>query len=284
MAQLRLEPPVPFNFRTPDDWPRWKRRFEQFRVASGLVSDGEVKQVNTLLYCIGEEAEAVLTSTNATEEDREVHDTVVAKFDAFFRVRRNVIFERARFYRRSQLVGESAEQFIMELYTLAEHCNYGDMTDEMIRDRLVVGVQDATLSQLLQLDAELTLEKAKKWARQREAVAEQQQALKGAARGAITLDGIHSRHAQVEQQLAGDQMANLARAVAKVNTPMTDVPQRKQPATDAKRRGTTVRNAFPSKTKTRKYPEQITSTPPSWTQSHQAIQDSDTIPRKGDVA
>ena len=202
MAQLRLEPPAPFNFRILDDWPRWKRRFEQFRVASGLVSDGEVKQVNTLLYCVGEEAEAVLTSTNATEEDREVYDTVVAKFDNAFKVRRNVIFERARFNRRSQLEGEPAEQFIMELYTLAEHCNYGDMTDEMIRDRLVVGIQDAALSQLLQLDTELTLEKAKKRVCQREAVAEQQQALKGTAGGAISLDGIHSRHTQQSRATA----------------------------------------------------------------------------------
>lgn len=161
MAQLRLEPPAPFNFRTPDDWPRWKRRFEQFRVASGLVNDDAVKQVNTLLYCVGEEAEAVLTSTNVTEEERKVYDTVVEKFDAFFRVRRNVIFERARFNRRSQLAGESAEQFIMELYTLAKNCNYGEMMDEMIQDWLVVGIQDTALSQLMQLDADLSLKKAK---------------------------------------------------------------------------------------------------------------------------
>ena len=30
----------------------------------------------------------------------------------------------------------------MELYTLAENCNYGDLTSEMMRDRLVVGIQD----------------------------------------------------------------------------------------------------------------------------------------------
>ena len=202
MAQLRLEPPAPFNFRTPDDWPRWKRRFEQFRVASGLVNDDAVKQVNTLLYCVGEEAEAVLTSTNVTEEERKVYDTVVEKFDAFFRVRRNVIFERARFNRRSQLAGESAEQFIMELYTLAKNCNYGDMTDEMIRDRLVVGIQDAALSQQLQLDADLTLEKAKKRTRQREAVAEQQQVLKGTAGVANSPDGIHSRRGQQSRAAA----------------------------------------------------------------------------------
>ena len=51
------------------------------------------------------------------------------------------------------------------------------MGDEMIRDRLVVGIRDAALSRSLQLDAELTLEKAKKKTRQQEAIGEQQQQL-----------------------------------------------------------------------------------------------------------
>ena len=108
MAQFRLQPPEPFNFRTPDDWPRWKRRFEQFRVASGLDSDTAAKQVSTLLYCIGEGAKGVMTSTNITDEERKLYDTVMSKFDAFFKVRRNVIYERARFNRRNQHEGETA--------------------------------------------------------------------------------------------------------------------------------------------------------------------------------
>ena len=93
MAQLRLEPPEPFNFRAPDDWPRWKRRFEHFRIASGLQGRNQVQQVSTLLYCLGEEAEGVLTSTNVTADERKVYDTVIGKFDTFFKVRRKVIFE-----------------------------------------------------------------------------------------------------------------------------------------------------------------------------------------------
>ena len=93
MAQLRLEPPEPFNFRAPDDWPRWKRRFEHFWIASGLQGQTQVQQVSTLLYCLGEEAEGVLTSTNVTADERKVYDTVIGKFDTFFKVRRKVIFE-----------------------------------------------------------------------------------------------------------------------------------------------------------------------------------------------
>ena len=193
MAQLRLEPPEQFDFRKPDDWPRWKRRFGQYRVASGLESSSELQQVSTLLYCIGEEAESVLISTDATADDRKEYKKTIAKFDEFFSVRRNVIYERARFNRRSQLQSETAEEYIVELYRLAETCNYGDLKDEMIRDRLVVGIRDVSLSQQLQIDAGLTLEKAKTKIRQREAVGEQQKELQGATKNAASLEEVGSQ-------------------------------------------------------------------------------------------
>ena len=67
MAQIRLQTPDSFNFKEPEEWPRWKRRFEQFQVALGLKGEDAEKQVSTLLYCLGEEAEAVLASTNITD-------------------------------------------------------------------------------------------------------------------------------------------------------------------------------------------------------------------------
>ncbi len=99
----------------------------------------EVRQISSLLYCLGEEASDVLASTNITEEDRKKFDVVLKKFDELFRVRHNVIFESARFNQRNQLPGESAEKYISELYHLAENCKYGAMKDELIRNRLVVG-------------------------------------------------------------------------------------------------------------------------------------------------
>ncbi len=51
-----------------------------------------------------------------------------------------------------------------ELYKLAESCNYGDMKDEMIRDRLVVEIRDNALSKRLQLDTQRSLwTKPKRW-------------------------------------------------------------------------------------------------------------------------
>ena len=168
MAEIRLQPPAPFNFRDPDDWPRWQRRFEQFRVASGLAGQSAAQQISTLLYCMGEEAEAVLASTKATDDDRKDYKLVLKKLDEFFQVRKNVIYERARFNRRNQQSGETSEQYIMALYSLAENCEYGDLKEEMIRDRLVVGIRDTALSEKMQMDPKLTLEIAMKHVRQRE--------------------------------------------------------------------------------------------------------------------
>jgi len=93
-------------------------------------------------------------------EDKQKHETVVAKIDDYFKVRKNVIFERASFNHRNQLPEESAEEYVTTLYNLVENCEYGELTSQMIRDRLVVGIHDTVLSERLQMDATLTLDKS----------------------------------------------------------------------------------------------------------------------------
>ena len=48
-----------------------------------------------------------------------------------------MIFEKARFNQGNK-EGETAENYITQLYMLAEHCNFGEVRHEMFRDRLVV--------------------------------------------------------------------------------------------------------------------------------------------------
>ena len=195
MASVRLQPPLSFDFRNPDEWPRWKRQFEQFRLASGLSAESDDRQVSTLLYCMGENAEDILVSTNISDDDRKKYVSVVRQFDDFFKVWKNVIFKRARFNRRCQAAGETIEQFITSLYTLAESCDYGDLKDQMIRDRIVVGIRDQSQSERLQMDADLTLEKAKTLVRQREAVHEQQVLLKAGQNEDKLIDFIRKKTA-----------------------------------------------------------------------------------------
>uniref|UniRef100_A0A1X7UX01 Retrotransposon gag domain-containing protein n=1 Tax=Amphimedon queenslandica TaxID=400682 RepID=A0A1X7UX01_AMPQE len=96
-------------------------------------------------------AEDTLTSTNPTAAERKDYDKVVKKFEELFKVRKN----------RCQGSEEPVEQFITSLYSLAEGCEYGDLRETMIWDRIVVGIRDKALSESLQIDTKLTLEDTK---------------------------------------------------------------------------------------------------------------------------
>ncbi|KAL1468664.1 hypothetical protein MTO96_041338 [Rhipicephalus appendiculatus] len=109
---------------------------------------------------MGDKAEDILASFKLTEEEKNSYNDVLWAFENHFVVRRNVVYERATFFRREQREGEGVEEFVTELHRLAKLCNFRELHDEMIRDRIVVVIRDRKLSERMQLDAELTLEKA----------------------------------------------------------------------------------------------------------------------------
>ena len=92
---------------------------------------------------------------------------------------------------RKQEDGESVDGFITALYELVyRHCNYGALREEMICDMLVFGIRDSKLSENLQLDCKLTLEKAIVQACQKETVKQQQPLLRGGSVNKTTLQAL----------------------------------------------------------------------------------------------
>ncbi len=127
---------------------------------------------------MGDEADDILSTFRLSEEDGKKYDTVVGKFQGYFVKRRNTLFEREKFNQRKQEEGEPVDDFIVDLYCLAEHCGHKSLHNEIIRDRLVVGLRNPSLSEKLQMDADLTLEKAVSAARQTESIKPQQTLLR----------------------------------------------------------------------------------------------------------
>ncbi|KAI4883040.1 hypothetical protein NFI96_008821 [Prochilodus magdalenae] len=64
MERFQIPPPPKFDFTWPEEWPKWIKRFERFRIASGLELQAEENQVNTLIYTMGDEAEDHFTSAD----------------------------------------------------------------------------------------------------------------------------------------------------------------------------------------------------------------------------
>ena len=92
-----------------------------------MDKESDERKASALLYCLGPEANDMLTSTIIEDADRKNYSKVIEKFDVHFKVRCNVIFERARFNKQDQLESESAEEYITALYSLIETCDYGAM-------------------------------------------------------------------------------------------------------------------------------------------------------------
>ena len=62
MATFNVAPPENFDFMNPVEFDKWLTRFERFKLASGLNEKSEETQVNTLVYCMGKQADDVFQS------------------------------------------------------------------------------------------------------------------------------------------------------------------------------------------------------------------------------
>ena len=158
-----------------NQWPSWYRGFKRYAISTGLFLKNNEVQVNNLTVAMGSCADEILTTLRVNEEEIDYKE-LIKKIEDFFNVRRNVLAERQKFNKRIQgkredgkVVEETVEEFINGLYTLAETCEYGELKDEFIRDRIIAGVKDEHLSDSLVQQDSLTLERAVEMARKWEA-------------------------------------------------------------------------------------------------------------------
>jgi hypothetical protein len=99
---------------------------------------------------MGERSEDILTSFNLSDDDVKKFDTVLRKFDDFFGVQKNLVFEYAQFVKRKQQPGKCATDYITAVFKLAETCEFGELRERLIMCQLAVGISDEGLSMRLQ--------------------------------------------------------------------------------------------------------------------------------------
>lgn len=115
-----------------------------------------------MIYALGDRAEQLCKQLKV--ESCEKYDDVIRILDGHFLPKKNIIFERYKFNLREQKGNEDIKEFIQELYKLSEGCEYGKLREELIRDRLIVGMRDKKTSERLLLSPNLSLEDASRLA------------------------------------------------------------------------------------------------------------------------
>ena len=75
--------------------------------------------------------------------DRKDPDRVINALAKHFIPKKNTIYERYMFGTCSQKPGQTIDEYVAELRKFAAMCGYGQLKDEFIRDRTVLGTSDA---------------------------------------------------------------------------------------------------------------------------------------------
>ena len=178
----RLHPPQDLNGNVRENWKRFKQSFQIFSIASGLASKSKDVQSMTLLHVIGQEAVEVYNTINWTEDectecnkDEGSHsvDCIIKKFEGYCMPKQNVTIERHVFFNRSQNEGENFDSFLTDLKLKARTCEFENLKDSLIKDRIVGGIKSETVKARLLREPNLTLNKAENICRAAEATERQ---------------------------------------------------------------------------------------------------------------
>ena len=163
MSFDKLQPPSKIKLNTKnisDNWPKWREEFELY-VALTMKDQAETVKIQMLKYLIGSEGREIyvtLKHEKKEEKDRTIKQVLDA-FDDYCKPKKNEIVERYRFNMRKQDQGEMIETFITDVKTQAAKCNYGQLVDSLVRDRIVCGIVDSHLRERLLRTHDLDLDR-----------------------------------------------------------------------------------------------------------------------------
>ena len=139
-------PPEPLQLsigNSPQNWKQFKQKWRTYELATGVGKKDDAIRVATISTVIGDEALDVFnTFTWDDDEDKVKIDKVLEQFEKFCEPRKNTIYERYLFFSRGQESGESINKYAMVLRNMADNCEFRDLKDSMIRDRIVLRVTD----------------------------------------------------------------------------------------------------------------------------------------------
>ena len=101
--------------------------------------------------------------------DSTSYDNLIKLLTDHYNPQPSVIVQRFHFNTRVRKQGESIAEYVAALRDLALHCNYGNQLSEMLRDRLVCGINHKGIQRKLLSQKDLTFEDAYKLAQTIEA-------------------------------------------------------------------------------------------------------------------
>ena len=148
---IPFPPPMKMSGCLTTEWKRFRGQWENYIVATNLADDS-ARRAAIFLACVGTEAYEIFQTFQFDDEaHRQDIRKVIDAFDNYCIGEINITYERYIFNRRNQDTSESFDTFLGDIRRLIRTCEYGDLGNSILRDRIVMGIRDdATRRKLLQ--------------------------------------------------------------------------------------------------------------------------------------
>lgn len=199
----------------------FKSKFQLYLLANDLDEKSDKLKVAILLSVIGDEAYEFLESINITSDNNPgCVKKIFHEIQQYYEPKGNVIIEQFKFFRRYQEEGEVFDKFLRDIRNLAKRCEFGNLEENMVRIRLVLGVKDLGLQERLLRAPDLSLEKTIDHCKSAE-LARYQQHLLTDNRGLVEEKNVQKIYGESNIQKNWRKQSNAAQ-VEKPLTPETD--------------------------------------------------------------
>ena len=144
---------------TQESWQSYVERLQQYFIANDV--DATEKQRAILLNIVGGKTYQLIRNLLGPAKPTErSFDEIVEPVRNHYQPVPSVIVQRFNFHTRACKSGENVSTYVSELRKLSEYCNFGDTLENMLRDRLVCGINDKRVQRRLLAEPGLTFAKA----------------------------------------------------------------------------------------------------------------------------
>ena len=161
-----------------EEWSQYTERLDHFFEANSITMSDKKRAV--FLSVVGPATYKILRNLISPVKPKEKsYEDIVAILTKHYEPVPSEIVDRCKFHSRFRKPGESVATFVAELRSLAEFCNFGEVLEDMLRDRLVCGIRDEAIQKRLLAESKLTYQTAVELAQSQERTAQNVKELKG---------------------------------------------------------------------------------------------------------
>ena len=149
----------------------------KYYFAANEVADEQKKRSILLSVCGIQTFKLLRNLIDSESLETKSYDFVVKTIADYYDPAPSMIVQRYQFNSRTRAHDESIASYVASLRQLAEYCNYKDTLPDMLRDRIVCGVNHQGMQRRLLAEKDLTYEKAIELAKSMEAAEKGSQAI-----------------------------------------------------------------------------------------------------------